>query len=424
MRASCRHLADALDRCSGPTLQQRWNHFEKKIWPKWSAGIGRPSQLWTWGARVLVPARMVVPSIEWLHDVRVNQWIVRLPEEHPLVQQHRLLLRSIGGITWTGPLNRHQAVCNGLRILLVRGYDNLRQIQEEDMRLLHHRWSHGTDALDATLCSLGVFSRTPKRGSARYSRRRRLAASELVEVSDVPPRFRQVMILYLETYEARVSGVYRTLRQKANKLAHFWRFIHEKHRNVKCCSAVLPRHVRDYIPGGMAIVKSSAPSNVALIPEKKLVRRHTAGWSNCEPSFPIFVLGQLNLIPHSRLLLLARFRSTGTRSSAMVSKKRVREPGPVSPPPSLNLSARCPRSAPSRYKALKAAVAAPEGHHFTRLSLVRRGRHLLGLGTARTTCPERFAYRRSQRTDYPGHSQAVARRWTHLLLAAHQAFEV
>ena len=129
------------------------------------------AELWTWGARVLVPTRMVVPSIEWLHDVRVNQWIVRLPEEHPLVQQHQLLLGAIAGITWTGARNRHEAVCNGLRILLARGYDSLRQIQEEDMKLLHHRWSHGTDALDATLCSLGVFSRTPRRGSARHSRR-------------------------------------------------------------------------------------------------------------------------------------------------------------------------------------------------------------------------------------------------------------
>ena len=80
-----RRLADALDRCSGPTLQQRWNHFEKKIWPKWKRWYWSANSLWTWGARVLVPTRMVVPSIEWLHDVRVNQWIVRLPEEHPLV---------------------------------------------------------------------------------------------------------------------------------------------------------------------------------------------------------------------------------------------------------------------------------------------------------------------------------------------------
>jgi integrase len=252
MRGACRHLADALDRCDGSTLQQRWNHFEKKIWPKWNAGIGRPCSLWTWGARVLVPTRMIVPSIEWLHDVRVNQWIVRLPEEHPLVLQHSLLLRAIAGVTWTGARNRHEAVCNGLRILLVRGYDSLRQIQEEDMKVLHLRWSKGTDALDAALCSLGVFSRTPKRGSARHNRWRRLTASELVEIAGVPQRFRQVVVLYLETYEARVSDVYRTLRHKSIALAHFWRFIHEKHRSVKCCSAVLPRHVRDYIPYAIA----------------------------------------------------------------------------------------------------------------------------------------------------------------------------
>ena len=47
MRVACRHLAVALARLSGSALQQRWNQFEKKIWPKWSAGIGRPSELWT-----------------------------------------------------------------------------------------------------------------------------------------------------------------------------------------------------------------------------------------------------------------------------------------------------------------------------------------------------------------------------------------
>src|ERR1035441_3229362 len=42
MRAVCRYLADALDRCSGSTLQQRWNDFEKRFWPKWKAGVDRP----------------------------------------------------------------------------------------------------------------------------------------------------------------------------------------------------------------------------------------------------------------------------------------------------------------------------------------------------------------------------------------------
>ena len=37
-----------------------------------------------------------------------------------------------------------------------------------------------------------------------------MTASELVENAGVPDRFQQVVILYLETYEARVSDVYRT----------------------------------------------------------------------------------------------------------------------------------------------------------------------------------------------------------------------
>jgi len=249
MRAVCRYLADALDHCSGSTLQQRWNDFEKRFWPKWKAGINRPGgTYWTWGARVLISARMVVPSLDMLANVRVNQWVAHLPEDHPLAQQHRALLGATAPITWTSSFNRHLAVCNGLRLLLARGYDSLHYIKDDDLKLLSARWSKGTDTLDAALCSLGVFSRTPKRGSARHGRRQRMTASELVENAGVPDRFQQVVILYLETYEARVSDVYLTLRHKVIALAHFWRFIRDKHPSVKRCSEILPRHVREYIP--------------------------------------------------------------------------------------------------------------------------------------------------------------------------------
>jgi hypothetical protein len=41
-RSACRHVADALDRCGRSTLQQRWNDFEKRVWPKWvQESIGR-----------------------------------------------------------------------------------------------------------------------------------------------------------------------------------------------------------------------------------------------------------------------------------------------------------------------------------------------------------------------------------------------
>jgi hypothetical protein len=52
-----------------------------------------------------------------------------------------------------------------------------------------------------------------------------MTAPELVENAGVPGRFRQIMILYVEAYEARVSDVDRTLRHKVIALAHFWRFI-------------------------------------------------------------------------------------------------------------------------------------------------------------------------------------------------------
>ncbi|HEY6767731.1 MAG TPA: hypothetical protein VI386_23505 [Candidatus Sulfotelmatobacter sp.] len=42
-----------------------------------------------------------------------------------------------------------------------------------------------------------------------------------------------MVILYLGTYEARVSDVYRTLRHKVIALAHFRRFIRDKHPSVK-----------------------------------------------------------------------------------------------------------------------------------------------------------------------------------------------
>src|SRR5713101_1147071 len=119
---------------------------------------------------------MTNTTLDMLSDLRVNQWIAHLPEDHPLAQQHTLLLQATGSITWTSAHSRQLAVSNGLRILLARGYDSLHHIKDDDLKLLSVRWSKGTDALDAALCSLGVFSRTPKRGSARHGRKQRMTA--------------------------------------------------------------------------------------------------------------------------------------------------------------------------------------------------------------------------------------------------------
>jgi hypothetical protein len=59
-----------------------------------------------------------------------------------------------------------------------------------------------------------------------------MTAPELVENAAVLDRFRQIMILYLEAYEAGISDVYRTLRHKVIVLAHFWRFIRDHYPEV------------------------------------------------------------------------------------------------------------------------------------------------------------------------------------------------
>ena len=252
MRGACKHLADALDRCVGITLQQRWHDFEKTVWPRWASNIDRPCTLWTWGARVLVPARIVVPSMDWLCDLRVNQWVVRFPEDDTLVQQHRLLLDATAGIRWASPHSRHLAVSSGLRLLLVRGYTTLNEIQDDDLKQLSTHYSKGIDVLDAALCALGVFARTPRHGSTRHSRRRLLTVSEIVDVSRTPEAFREITVLYLETYVARVSDSYTTRRHKAIAFAHFWRYLAERHPEVTSPAQVRPLHLREYIPHIMA----------------------------------------------------------------------------------------------------------------------------------------------------------------------------
>jgi hypothetical protein len=88
--------------------------------------------------------------------------------------------------------------------------------------------SSGSDVLDAALCQLGVFARTPMRGAARRLRNHRLSPAELVAGSRIPERFRAVHILYLDAYARRISNVYATTRHKHNSLEHFWCFLDER----------------------------------------------------------------------------------------------------------------------------------------------------------------------------------------------------
>jgi integrase len=247
---ACADLADALDDCAGDTLQERWTNFEQTHWRRWLAGEHRPSpNRWTWGARVLVLARLVRPSWAWLADVHLAKWVARLPPDDPLQQQRTPLAEAITALPWRPhPRLQDWAVSTGLRILLVHGYTTLQEITDADLAAIPRQWSKGSDVLDAALCALGVFTRTPQRGASRRNRRGRRTPAELVALADMPDRFRAVTILYLETYATRISSVYATLRHKLIALGHFWRFLDARYPEVESCAAVLPAHARAYIP--------------------------------------------------------------------------------------------------------------------------------------------------------------------------------
>ena len=102
LNRSCEELVGVLDRCPGRTLQDRWLHFEKNIWPGWLANENRlsPEHRWTWGVRVLVMARLVAPSWEWTCHVHLMKWIVRLAETDPLFQQYELLRNAVNELSW------------------------------------------------------------------------------------------------------------------------------------------------------------------------------------------------------------------------------------------------------------------------------------------------------------------------------------
>ena len=249
MARACLHLADVLDQCAGRTLQERWTVFEQSVWRAWVAGRTRPSpNHWTWGARAVVMTRLVLPSWEWLANIHLAKWVVSLSADDPLLQQRDLLAQAVAAVPGASPGFQALAINTGLRILLTRGYDSLYQITEEDLTQRPLRWSKGSDTLDAALCGLGVFARTPLRGSSRRSRHGRRTAAELVAVSAIPEHFQGVTTLYLETYAARISDVYVTQRHKVIALGHFWRFLVERYPEVRGCAEVRPSHARAYIP--------------------------------------------------------------------------------------------------------------------------------------------------------------------------------
>jgi integrase len=247
--SACEQFVNALNGCSGRTLQERWRTFESTVWKKWTAGENRPSppNYWAWGPRVIVITRLVTPSWEWTKDVYLTNWVLRLPEADSLFREHDRLVRALDKVSWASGHSRHNAARSGLRLMLVRGYQELTEITDADLEQMPTD-DRGADVLDAALCSLGVFHRTPQRGSSRKNRRGQKSVHELVEIADIPERFREVTALYLATYQTRISDVYVTRRHKVIALAHFWRFLAQRYPEVRRSAEVSPAQARSYIP--------------------------------------------------------------------------------------------------------------------------------------------------------------------------------
>jgi integrase len=131
--------------------------------------------------------------------------------------------------------------------MLTRSYNDLAEITDTDLQAIPAP-DKGIDVSDAALCSLGVFDRTPQRGSSRKNRRGRKPNTELVAITGMPERFRAVTTMYLDTYGARISDVYVTLRHKVIALGHFWKFMGKRYPQVRTPAEVTTAHARAYIP--------------------------------------------------------------------------------------------------------------------------------------------------------------------------------
>jgi integrase len=242
-------LCQTLDTCSGTTLQERWQDFEQRIWPGWVTGQERPRGRWWAGAVcVAVTARLVQPGWDFLCTTRTASWIKHVSEDHPFTQQFSTLEHTLTTFSWATPHRQRHALNAGFRLLLAHGYETLQQITEQDLLDMPSAAQEGSELLDAALCALGIFSRTPQRAVSRRTRLGRRSPSELAAAIEMPEPFRQITALYLETYARRIHCVYGTLQHKVNALARFWRFIAERYPEIESCSDVLPVHARAFVP--------------------------------------------------------------------------------------------------------------------------------------------------------------------------------
>ena len=251
----CRVTLDALDQCEGHRLQDRWQYFEQTVLPQWSAGERDPRMRSTWrvGINVLVLGRFILPGWISLYRLRINDVMKKIPETCSLKQQYYLLKQSVDGLGWAkNPTKRGLAVDRGIKVMLVRGYESLTEIQEAD--LFNDSRSEpfgylgvGSDILDGALCQLGVFERTPRRNSSRRLRQRKLTIPELVTKANILPPFDQLTQHYLETAVVRLNWTHGHVGNMCQSIAAFWHYLNQYHPEIDHPTQIMPSHGRAFI---------------------------------------------------------------------------------------------------------------------------------------------------------------------------------
>lgn len=187
---------------AGPvTVQQWWTDFETHLLE--AARLRERGRITSAAARALVTSRTVTASWPLLDGAPVAVWARALPDDDPVSVAYTRLRSASSSVTWAAPISRDRSVACGVRVLLRHGYDTLESITENDLNDGPYGPT-GVDLLDAWLCELGIFDRSPQRGTTRRFAEQPRTVEYYAGL--VPEVFRPVVIAYVHAYRARSAS--------------------------------------------------------------------------------------------------------------------------------------------------------------------------------------------------------------------------